>query len=195
MTVDPPAGATLSAVLALVPAAEPVVGELRAALDPSAAAGVPAHVTVLYPFAPPSQIDAATVSLLREAVADVPAFAFRLDDVGWFGEDYVWLAPTPPEPFDQLTARVARAFPEHPPYGGDHEPHPHLTVGYRTYASLAALRDAAERIRPHLPVDARVDRLHLLAGSRTPGSWRTIAELPLAHAEAITAARVWRPYA
>ncbi|WP_243653185.1 2'-5' RNA ligase family protein [Pseudonocardia endophytica] len=182
MPITVPDGATRSAVLALVPDAEPVVGELRAVLDPTASAGVPAHVTVLYPFAAPSGIDDATVAGLRDAVSDVPAFRFRLADVGWFGTEYVWLAPDPSEPFDELTARVARAFPEHPPYGGEHEPHPHLTVGYRRHASEVALRDAADRIRPLLPVDARVDRLHLLAGSHEPGSWRTVAELPLARA-------------
>lgn len=179
MSIEVPAGATHSAVLALVPEAEPVVGELRARLDPSAPAGVPAHVTVLYPFAPPSRIDAAAVSALREAVAGVPAFDVRLDAVGWFGDDLVWLAPRPREPFDELTGRVARAFPDHPPYAGEHEPHPHLTLGYRSHAPLEALRDAADRVAPLLPVDARVDRLHLLAGSRAPGSWRVVAELPL----------------
>lgn len=182
MSITVPAGATRSAVLALVPDAEPVVGELRARLDPTSAAGVPAHVTVLYPFVPPSEIGSSTVAALREAVAEVPAFAFRLDAVGWFGEDLVWLAPRPQEPFDELTARVSRAFPDHPPYGGDHEPHPHLTVGYGSHAPLDALRGAADRIAPRLPVAARVDRLHLLAGSREPDSWRTVAELPLGRA-------------
>ena len=182
MSITVPSGATRSAVLALVPEAEPVVGELRAALDPTASAGVPAHVTVLYPFAPPSEITDATVAALRDAVSDVPSFRFRLDDVGWFGTEYVWLAPNPSEPFDELTARVARAFPDHPPYGGEHEPHPHLTVGYRRHASEAALRDAADRVSRHLPVEARIDRLHLLAGSHEPLSWRTITELPLARA-------------
>ncbi len=182
VSIDVPAGATHSAVLALVPEAEAVVGELRARLDPTAAAGVPAHVTVLYPFAPPSTLGATTVDGLRAAVAGVPAFDVRLDAVDWFGDDLVWLAPRPREPFDELTERVSRAFPDHPPYGGEHEPHPHLTVGYRSHAPLAALRDAAARVAPLLPVAARVDRLHLLAGSRAPGSWRAVAELPLAPA-------------
>ena len=43
-----------SALLILVPAAEPAVGEHRARLDASARDGVPAHLTVLYPFLPPA---------------------------------------------------------------------------------------------------------------------------------------------
>jgi 2'-5' RNA ligase len=188
--IDVPAGATHSAVLALVPEAGPVVGGWRARLDPTSTAGVPAHVTVLYPFAPPATIDDATVSALRAAVAGVPAFPFELAAVDWFGDDLVWLAPRPREPFDELTSRVARAFPDHPPYGGEHEPHPHLTVGYRSHAPLEVLREAAGDVAPLLPVHARLDRLHLLAGSRSPGSWRSVAELPLHGARP---ARRWQP--
>src|ERR1700761_7063123 len=46
-----------SALLIRVPAAEPAVGAHRARLDASARDGVPAHLTVLYPFLPPAQID------------------------------------------------------------------------------------------------------------------------------------------
>jgi hypothetical protein len=41
-----------SALLLPVPAAEAAVGPYRALLDPSARDGVPAHITVLYPFLP-----------------------------------------------------------------------------------------------------------------------------------------------
>ena len=42
-----------SALLVAVPAAEPAVAAHRSRLDTSAAVGVPAHITVLYPFLPP----------------------------------------------------------------------------------------------------------------------------------------------
>jgi hypothetical protein len=41
-----------TALIVEVPAAEVVVGRHRAALDRAAALGVPAHLTVLYPFRP-----------------------------------------------------------------------------------------------------------------------------------------------
>jgi hypothetical protein len=40
-----------SALLVTVPAAEPAVARHRSRLDTSATVGVPAHITVLYPFA------------------------------------------------------------------------------------------------------------------------------------------------
>ena len=56
---------------------------------------------------------------------------------------------------------------------------PHLTVGYRRHSSLAALRAAADRLAPSLPIAAEVDRVHLLAGGVDVGSWHVVAEAPL----------------
>ena len=83
--------ATHTAVLVLVPAAEPVVGPWRDEMDPSARQGVPAHVTVLFPFVPARDVDDSVVETLRGAVRDVAPFSFRLDAVSWFGDDVVWL--------------------------------------------------------------------------------------------------------
>ena len=41
-----------SALVVAVPDAEPVVGHLMLRLDANAVLGVPAHVTVLFPFVP-----------------------------------------------------------------------------------------------------------------------------------------------
>ena len=43
-----------SAVVVEVPEAEPLVGAWRLRFDPVAALGMPAHVTLLYPFVAPS---------------------------------------------------------------------------------------------------------------------------------------------
>jgi hypothetical protein len=54
--------AAQSAVLVPAPEAEPAVSHHRARLDRAAAWGVPAHVTILYPFVAPSAITAATMA-------------------------------------------------------------------------------------------------------------------------------------
>jgi hypothetical protein len=46
-----------SALVVLVPAAEALVGVFRALYDPAVRVGVPAHITVLYPFVPTDKID------------------------------------------------------------------------------------------------------------------------------------------
>jgi 2'-5' RNA ligase len=81
------AGATETGVIVPVAAAERVVGRFRRAVDHSAAWGVPAHVTVLYPFVPPGRIDTGTIERIGAALAEVPAFSCTFSQVKWFGED------------------------------------------------------------------------------------------------------------
>lgn len=165
----------LTAVVLAVGEAEPLVGHLRDELDVHAAAGVPAHVTVLFPFLPLAEID---LLALRGIIAATPAFTVTFRRVGWFGDDVVYLAPEPADPFVTLTRAVQERFGT-VPYGGDHgpEPVPHLTVGHQ--APLPRLRAAAAELEAGLPLRARVRAAHVMAGSPLPNSWRTVAELPL----------------
>ena len=170
-----------SAVLVPVPEAERVVSPHRASLDGAAALGVPAHVTVLYPFVPPSAITPSVVDALAVAVASVSAFGCEFSDTAWFGEDVLWLAPRPAAPFLALTRAVCAAFPGYRPYGGAYaDSVPHLTVGERPAGGVADLRVAEAAVRPQLPIRAQVSRVWLMTGRPSPGSWRTMAELPLA---------------
>ncbi|MDX3194650.1 2'-5' RNA ligase family protein [Streptomyces sp. MN03-5084-2B] len=176
--MDNLAGATETAVIVPVPAADAAVGPHRRALDHSAAWGVPAHVTVLYPFLPPDRITPAVVGDLGTVLTG--AFECVFSRVAWFGQDVVWLAPDPAEPFRALTERVWRRFPECPPYGGAHpEVVPHLTIGSTRLGDRPALRRAATEVRAMLPIRARIDRVHLIAGTTSPGSWRTVAGFSL----------------
>lgn len=123
-------GATHSAVIVPVAEAEPVVGRHRRELDVAAEWGVPAHVTIVYPFVPPARIDAELVARLQAVIGGVRAFECAFTECGWFGEDVLWLAPDVGEPFRDLTRAVGTEFPEFPPYGGAYDDViPHLTVG------------------------------------------------------------------
>jgi 2'-5' RNA ligase len=172
-----------TALIVPVPEAEPAVGRVRAALDRSAGWGVPAHVTVLFPFLPPERVTDEVVAAVGEVVASVPRFEVTFARVDWFGTDAVWLAPEPDDGFRALTGAVWRRFPETPPYGGIHDDViPHLTIGHGH--PLRVLRAAAEEVSGRLPVTATVDRVLLIAGSTGPGSWRTLHELALGRATA-----------
>lgn len=171
---------TETAVIVEVPEAEPVVGEHRRRLDWAADRGVPAHVTVLYPFVHPAEVTEDVVTTLSAAVASVSAFDCRFARARWFGDDVLWLDPDPAGPFRQLTAAVWAAFPEHPPYGGVYDDAvPHLTVGETRQADLAALRVAERVVQPLLPLSAHVDRVLLIAGSEEPNSWGVLHEIGL----------------
>ncbi|WP_091345196.1 2'-5' RNA ligase family protein [Micromonospora rhizosphaerae] len=98
-----------SALVLEVPEAEAAVGHHRDVLDASARLGVPAHVTVLFPFVPPAQIDTMVVADLRRIFASTAAFNFRLARTAWFGDQVLWLAPEDPQPFRVLTELVHTA--------------------------------------------------------------------------------------
>jgi hypothetical protein len=169
---------TLSAVVVAVPEAEPRVGALRARLDESAALGVPAHVTIMFPFLPPVLVDDGVLAALAEVVAAVPAFDVEFSRVEWFDEDAVWWAPEPAAPFVALTRAVGARF-GLLPYEGAHgaDSTPHLTIGHS--APLPVLRAAADEVAAGPPLRARVRSAVLAMGSDTPGSWTTVAPLPL----------------
>jgi 2'-5' RNA ligase len=170
---------TESAVLVAVPEAEDIVGQFRARLDRSAAWGVPAHVTVLYPFIHPDRMNSAVLDKLAAAVGSVPAFDVTLARLRWFGNEVLWLAPEPDRPFRALTAAVWREFPDHPPYRGIHEdPIPHVTIG--DDAPVEVLQAAADVVRPLLPIRARITTALLMQGAPVAGTWHAVAALPLA---------------
>ena len=170
-----------SALLVLVPAAEPIVGSHRARLDRSARDGIPAHLTVLYPFRPPAEIGPEVLAELSGLFAGVPRFSFTLDRVRWFDEAVVWLGPSDESPFRTLTRLATAAYPSNPPYGGQHpDPVPHLTIGHD--GQVAELRAAAAAVRPLLPIAAEATEVTLLAGpdpGGQPGPWHTVVSFPL----------------
>jgi 2'-5' RNA ligase len=168
---------TLSAVVVPIPEAEPRVGALRAALDPSAVLGVPAHVTIMFPFVPPARIDDGVLAALGDVFAAAPAFEVGFSKVSWF-EDVVWWSPEPAAPFVALTHAVSSRFGLKPYEGayGDGVT-PHLTIGHG--APIEQLRAAEAEVMAGPPVRAAVRSARLMAGARVPASWTTVAELPL----------------
>jgi len=170
-----------SALLLTVPAAEAAVGAHRARLDASARDGVPAHLTVLYPFLPPAEIGPGVLAELSRLFAGMSRFYFTLDRVRWFGESVVWLGPSDESPFRALTMLASATYPSCSPYGGVYEDVvPHLTLGH--LGSLTELRAAAEAVQPLLPIATEATEVTLMAGpdpGRQPGRWHTVASFPL----------------
>jgi 2'-5' RNA ligase len=161
-----------------VPEAEPAVLQFRERLDASAMFGVPAHITVLFPFMPPHAIDAAVLAELEQLFAGAHRFSVRLDHTDWFGDEVLWLAPQDPAPFRALTKRVHAAFPAFPPFEGQFDDVvPHLTVGDRQ--PLSDLRAAEAAVQAHLPVQARVTAVTLITKPAAGGRWSRTASFSL----------------
>lgn len=122
---------------------------------------VPAHITLLYPFVPPEQVDTA-IEELNHLCTGIPPFDVAIDHYGTF-KGAIFLEPSDLEPIVQLHHQLSQAFPEYPVYGGEHgtELHPHLTL-----ARFDDPRDADKIKLPPAPVfNFTVDKIHLYLGS------------------------------
>ncbi|MER7822235.1 2'-5' RNA ligase family protein [Streptomyces sp. NPDC096097] len=111
-----------------IPEAEPCVRGWRERLDPSAQAGVPAHITVLFPFLDESRMDERVHSALADVLGSHQPFDLRFERCGRLPE-VLYLVPEPDMQLRQLTEAIADRWPEAPPYGGRFsEVVPHLTI-------------------------------------------------------------------
>ncbi len=142
-----------AALVVLVPEVEDLVARFRLQHDPSAAVGVPAHITINYPFLPAMRGDSALDQELTALFSGVSPFAFSFRRIARF-PNLLYLPPEPAAPFQQLIVLVAQHFPESPPYGGLYrEVIPHLTVADTEDEAVLASVEAelAPLLEPRLP--------------------------------------------
>ena len=164
-------------VIVPVPAAEPLVSTWRARFDRSAPLGVPAHITVLFPFLARECVDATVLAELAGLCRTVGRVEVTFRRTGWFDETNVlWLDPEPAAPLVALTKALAARWPQAQPYGGvHHEVVPHLTV------AEAAPPQEVERMRDELaaalPLRTVVDHAWLYGFDGQV--WSPVQALPL----------------
>jgi 2'-5' RNA ligase len=162
-----------TALIVPVPSAEPAVAKWRARHDPSAALGMPAHVTVLYPFLAPDAITHSVERDLESVLRPYTAFPFRLVGVDRF-PGVLYMAPEPAEPFRELTAALHEHWPDHPPYGGDFDSLvPHVTV-----VQGSEPPEAAPQLEEAAPIEAEATEVWLMAERHH--YWALLKRFPLA---------------
>jgi 2'-5' RNA ligase len=167
-----------SALIVAVPEAAAAVDEWRertCAAKPSS--GVPAHVTLIFPFVPVTKIDDALIEDLGTLFGRFDAFAFELREAKRFPA-VLYLAPEPAENFVRLTEALAVEYPGFRPYEGVFDSIvPHVTVA----EGEPEILDKVERdVRRSLPISAEASEVILLEEA-VPDSarWQTRARLPL----------------
>jgi 2'-5' RNA ligase len=173
-----------SALIVRVPEVEALVAPFRARHDPAAAKGVPAHVTVLYPFVEPARITPTIVLSLAELFAALPELRVSFAEVRRFPEA-LYLAPDPAEPIRRMTEQVFARFPETPPYEGRFaEVIPHLTVAHAEEPEQleAIAAEFGRAARGVLPIAAVVRAVELIV--KRDGRWRKRTEFALGTAAA-----------
>lgn len=137
--------------------------------------GVPAHVTLLFPFPTRPELEATAIADLTALFAGIPGITARFAEVGQF-PDVVYLAPEPREWFVGLTQALSQRF-GLLPYGGQHaEIVPHLTVARHTDPAVQA--EIAAALRPLLPIEAPVREVWLM-DEEQGGHWHRSATFPL----------------
>ena len=153
-----------------------LVSDLRLENDPSAKAGVPPHLTLMFPFVPPAELTEGTIDLLAALIAAAAPFDFAMTRVREFEHGVVYLEPDPAAPFMRLSGRIGGRF-SLLPFGGafGEHPIPHLTVAMPE--SGATRRQIAGQLDSELPLLLRAEEAWLMVGSNA-AEWRTIRTMP-----------------
>lgn len=161
-----------SALVVLIPEAESLVGAFRDQFDPSASVGMPAHITVLYPFKSPHELTPGVIRSLEELFSKSPIFGVSFAESRRF-PSVLYLSPSPDDAFRRLTEIVTECFPETPPYGGRFtDIVPHLTVAEVSDGQrLDEIAAEFDRLAGgHLPIRAAVSEIALV--DNASGSWQ-----------------------
>jgi 2'-5' RNA ligase len=164
-----------SALVVLVPEADPLLAAVRRRHELAGTNGVPAHVTVLFPFGPPD--DEATFARVDRVARVRAPFEVRFVALERFPGSVVWLRPEPSEPFGDLIHAAVAEFPDWPPYeGAVAEPVPHLTLAETVDDPTARAIEAD--VESQLPIRSHVRELVLLRDDGA-GRWSVMRTWPL----------------
>jgi 2'-5' RNA ligase len=165
-----------SGLVVPMPELEAVVGDHRMEWDPVAELGARAHVTVLFPFAPPTTIGPPVLDRVDRALARRAPFTVTFSEFGRFPDDVLFLAPEPADAFRALTDALVAEFPEYPPYHGQYRTVvPHLTVAHHPDAPVDTIIRA---LTARLPVATAADAVELWVEGGDD-QWRTTARWEL----------------
>lgn len=155
-----------------VPAADALLAAVRRRHPDAAQPAEAAHVSLLYPFLPAADIDAAVLTRLRSFAACFPPVDLRLTAV----QQAPGLVALDADDLRPMTTALRGCWPAVLPYRGRYgaDPAAHLTVAMTDDADLAA-RIGADA-SAWLPISAVADRLWLV---EQDGSWQLSAVFEL----------------
>ena len=136
--------------------------------------GLPAHVTLIYPFLPARDLSDGVRDAIAAVVAAHAKFSYRLVGQGRWPET-LYASVEPEAPFRALQADLAAAFHDYPLHGGAYDFVPHVTIAECEAARLPELADDPAWVE--LPASATARTVDLLV--RTGDMWWTKSTFPL----------------
>jgi 2'-5' RNA ligase len=162
-------------LIVFVPEAEAAVRPWEEQYVPIWHLGMPAHVTLLFPFLRLDELEAAGLADLTALFAATPSTHATFAETGKF-PDVVYLAPEPREWFIGLTEALSSRF-GLLPYGGIFDSIiPHLTVA--RHPDPAVLAEIAASLEPLLPIETTVREIWLMEEAED-GHWHRTATFAL----------------
>ena len=107
---------------------------------------IPLSITLLYPFAPTTEVDQHREAL-RSFFASQPPFDLEITRVAqWEESGAVYGVPEPEQPLRDMMRALWRLYPEFPPYGeAGSDPPPHASLTLSGGEDRAATLERAER--------------------------------------------------
>jgi 2'-5' RNA ligase len=160
-----------------------VVDTWRRVLDPAQVRGIPAHVTLLFPFVHPTDLSTDVLNDLGAHFSKASSFNVAFDSTAWFEDRVVYLEPKPEQQFRTMTKQLLRSFPSYLPYGGKFaDLIPHLTLG--DGAPLESLLKAEAAVRDRFPIETQAKEAWLMTGGMGPNSWSLRQSFPFGNQHA-----------
>jgi hypothetical protein len=164
-----------TALVSPAPALDPLLAAIEAAHPGATRAGIPAHVTFLYPFLPSTELDsAATDWLTAFAARQSPLtleFAQPRVEPGFVYLDSPVLAPLT----DEIRAHWPHLVPYLGRFGPDPVAHLSLALGIADPADTEAI---AKLAATELPRTATLDHLWLVGNDND--EWQSLGRFPFA---------------
>jgi 2'-5' RNA ligase len=170
-----------TAIVVPFPDVEAVVGGHRRALTTDGTDGMPAHVTLIYPFMDADRLGDQAIGEVGAVLGPFSQFDVTFARFGRFAAvpPVLYLEPEPAEELREMIADLAREFPAFPPFGGIHEAVvPHLTIAQTEDGT--AMTAAQDDVAHHLPIRTRVAEVALM--EHRGEAWRPRARVALSPA-------------
>ena len=179
-----------SALILPVPEIEEIARPYRSKYTTDGAAGMVAHITILYPFLQQYEMDEQAEKTLHDAISQINPFTFYLVGLNRFDTYHaLYLEPEPEDDLLAVIQSIARVFPDHPAYGGSiaiKKIRPHMTIAIMSSTEeLDSIQEAFTReVTPLLPIKVTAEELWIFV--KMEGRWYYHNRVVLGADEGIT---------
>jgi 2'-5' RNA ligase len=144
-----------------VPAADALLAAVGARYPGTVREGVPAHVSLLYPFVTATELDEQVTNALSELLAKQAPMPVQFAEC-YRHDGFVALRPDPIDGLTELMSMTRRRWPDVVPYEGVYgDVEPHLTVAMRCSAETAVAIE--QEVTAELPISAELREAWLVA--------------------------------